>query len=172
MVLWQNTKKRHACPVNKFDLSLCFNNWHPGRNWQQWHAGRFEHARSRIDLTRLDHGTLTLFPYLTLHFLWSTQNFFCIHKILALRSADSLAIKHDLREIIILFLSLILNDKKNSNGENTESKQPFCAQTLHFVYDAFSCIWWPLQNLSQRLRLNTLNSLSCMIFCGNGSELW
>ena len=148
-------------------------NWHPGRNWQRWHAGRFEHAGSRIDLARLDHGTLTLFPYLTLHFLWSAQNFFCIHKILALRSADSLAINHDLREIIILFVSLILNDKKkNSNGENTESKQTFCAQTLHFVYDAFSCIWWPLQNLSQCLRLNTLNSLSCMIFCGNGSDLW
>ena len=87
-------------------------NWHPGRNWQQWHAGRFEHAGSRIYLARLDHGILTLFPYLTLHFLWSAQNFFCIHKILALRSADSLAINHDLREIIILFLSLILNDKK------------------------------------------------------------
>ena len=65
-------------------------------------------------------------------------------------------------------LAWYLMTKKNSNGENTESKQPFCAQTLHFVYDAFSCIWWPLQNLSQCLRLNTLNSLSCLIFCGNG----
>ena len=146
-------------------------NWHSGRNWQQWHAGRFEHVGSGIDLARLDYGTLPLFPYLTIHFLWSARNFFCIPNTLALRSAGMLAINKSTmtyKKSLYCSLTWYLITKKKRKNSNSESKQPFCTQTLHFVYDAFSLIWWPLQNLSQCLHLNTLNSLSCMIFCGNG----